>query len=245
MSDRLQGLTADNLALLRRHGLLRPLVEREVLAETLAQETLDPAVAEAARLRFRQQRGLESDEALAAYQASQGLHDDDLAWQMELPARLRQHCQAHYRHKAEARFLQRKSELDRVVYSLLRVRDGLLARELYFRISAGEASFADLAARFAEGPEKTTNGIVGPVPLTQAHPVLAEKLRIATLGVLMEPFPLGEWWLVVRLERYTPASFDDAMAEQMAGELFDAWVQQETGRRLLAISGAQATPLPA
>jgi parvulin-like peptidyl-prolyl isomerase len=123
----------------------------------------------------------------------------------------------------------------------VRVQDGLLARELYFRISAGEASFADLAARFSEGPEKATNGIVGPVPLTQAHPVLAEKLRIASPGVLMEPFSLAEWWLVVRLERYTPAIFDDAMAERMASELFDEWVQQEAARRLLAIVGSQSS----
>ncbi|MCS5698074.1 peptidylprolyl isomerase [Cyanobium sp. FGCU-52] len=245
MGDRLLGLPADTLALLRRHGLLRLLVERETLAEALAGEALDPSVAEKARLRFRQQRGLDSEQAMAAYQNNQGLRDEDLAWQMELPARLQQHAQNHFGQKAEARFLSRKHQLDKVVYSLLRVRDGLLARELYFRIGAGEASFADLAARFAEGPEKATNGIVGPVPLTQAHPVLAEKLRIATPGVLMEPFPLADWWLVVRLERYTPAVFDEAMAEQMAAELFEEWVQEETGRRLERITGTQASQLPA
>jgi parvulin-like peptidyl-prolyl isomerase len=245
MGDPLLGLRADTLAMLRRHGLLRLLVERETVAEALAGETLAPSVAEEARLLFRQQRGLDSEQAMAAYQTSQGLRAEDLAWQMELPARLKQHAQVHYSHKAEARFLRRKSELDRVVYSLLRVQDGLLARELYFRISAGEASFADLAARFTEGPEKATNGIVGPVPLTQAHPVLAEKLRIASPGVLMEPFPLAEWWLVVRLERYTPAIFDEAMAERMASELFDEWVQQEAARRLLAIVGSQSSALSA
>ncbi|MFN9870984.1 MAG: peptidylprolyl isomerase [Cyanobacteriota bacterium] len=245
MGDRLLSLTADTVALLRRHGLLRLLVEREVLSDLLGSEPLDPSVAGEARLRFCQQRGLDSEQALADHQASQGLRDEDLAWQMELPSRLKQHALAHFSHKAEARFLSRKTELDRVVYSLLRVRDGLLARELYFRISAGEASFADLAARFAEGPEKATNGIVGPVPLTQAHPVLAEKLRVATPGVLVEPFPLAEWWLVVRLERYTPAIFDEAMAQQMAVELLDAWVQQETTRRLETVCGSSPSALSA
>lgn len=245
MGDPLLGLPADTFALLRRHGLLRLLVERETVAEAVAAETLDPAVAEQVRLLYCQQRGLDSDQAMAAYQASQGLRAEDLDWQMELPARLKQHARVHYGHKAEARFLSRKNELDRVVYSLLRVKDGLLARELYFRISAGEASFADMAAGFSEGPEKATNGIVGPVPLTQAHPVLAEKLRIASPGVLMEPFLLAEWWLVVRLERYTPAIFDEAMAEQMAAELFDEWVQQEAARRLQAIAAAQPSALSA
>lgn len=245
MSDRLRALPGDTLEILRRHGLLRPLVEREVAAEAVAGEQLDPQLAQEAHMRFCQQRGLADEKALAAFQAAQGLSAEDLIWQMELPARLKQHCDNHYRHKAEARFLSRKNQLDRVVYSLLRVADGMLARELYFRIACGEASFSDLAARHSEGPERTTNGIVGPVPLTQAHPVLAEKLRTATPAVMLEPFAIGEWWLLVRLEKYTPAVFDEAMADQMARELFDEWVQEETGRRLLAIPGVQASPVPA
>jgi len=115
-----------------------------------------------------------------------------------------------------------------VVYSLLRVKDRFLAQELYLRISGREANFADLAAQYAEGPEKRTNGIVGPVPLTQAHPILAERLRTSAPGQLLEPFPISDWWLVVRLESYTPASFDDDIAERMASELFEEWANEET-----------------
>ena len=85
--------------------------------------------------------------------------------------------------------LERKNELDQVVYSLLRLENSFLARELYLQIEAGESNFADLAKRYAEGPERNTNGIVGPVSLTQAHPILVEKLRVAQPGVLLEPFP--------------------------------------------------------
>ena len=141
-----------------------------------------------------------------------GLSVSDLEWQAELPLKVQAHCRRHFLHKAEARFLIRKNHLDRVVYSLLRVKDGLLARELYLRIAAEESNFADLAATYAEGPEKSTKGIIGPVPLTQAHPALAERLRTTSPGLLMEPFMIEQWWLVVRLERYTPACFDEAMA---------------------------------
>ena len=72
---------------------------------------------------------------------------------------------------------------------------------------------------------------MGPVPLTQAHPALAERLRTSTPGVLNPPFRLSEWTLVMRLESYTPASFDDATAQQMAEELFYQWVNEETTRR--------------
>ena len=73
---------------------------------------------------------------------------------------------------------------------------------------------------------------MGPVPLTQAHPALAERLRTNAPGTLMEPFQIQEWWLVVRLERYLPANFDAAMNNKMCAELFEQWVLEETTRRI-------------
>jgi parvulin-like peptidyl-prolyl isomerase len=144
--------------------------------------------------------------------------------------------------KAEARFLERKNELDQVVYSLLRLKNSFLARELYLQIESGESNFADLAKRYAEGPERNTNGIVGPVSLTQAHPVLVEKLRVAQPGVLLEPFRISDWWLVVRLERYSPASFTDEVSDQMCQEMFDLWVDEETAASLNQLAPETSAP---
>jgi len=198
----------------------------------VAQTEIPEDVFNAARSQFSENKGIRNDEDLHRYLVSQGLKKDDLDWQIALPLRIRAHRNEKFRHQAEARFLSRKNQLDRVVYSLLRVQDRFLARELYLRIEAGEANFADLAAQYAEGPEKQTNGIVGPVPLTQAHAALAERLRTTSPGVLMEPFRIAECWLVVRLESYTPANFDEATAEQMINELFNQWVRDETSRRI-------------
>jgi parvulin-like peptidyl-prolyl isomerase len=231
-------MTNDLLAELRRHNLLRTLVQRQVVAEAVAEAPIDPEQLAQARAQFSQQNGLEDEDALRQFLAGNGLTDADLAWQVELPLRISSHVREHYRHKAEAHFLSRKNQLDRVVYSLLRVKDRFLASELYLRIEANEANFADLAAQFAEGPERQTNGIVGPVPLTQAHPALAERLRTTSPGVLMQPFSIADWWLVTRLESYTPATFNDDMATQMSNELFDQWVRQETDRRMAALQAS-------
>ena len=236
-------LPADVLQELRRHNLLRTLVQRRVIAQAVAGEELGEELCQQAMQKFCQQNGVKEQEGLDAFLSNQGITDDDLRWQVELPLRIQTHCNKHFRHKAEARFLERKNQLDRVVYSLLRVQDGFLARELYLRIAANEANFADLAARYAEGPEKGTKGIVGPVPLTQAHPALAEKLRTSSPGELLEPFKISDWWLVVRLESYTPASFDDAMAAQMAGELFDQWVKEETATMIRQLGADQTTEM--
>lgn len=222
---------------LRRHNLLQTLVQRRVVAEAVASVPVEPEQANSALSQFCQQNGLRDEASLQTFLAGCGLSIDDLRWQVELPLRIRSHSREHFGLKAEAQFLSRKNQLDRVVYSLLRLRDGFMARELYLRIAANEANFADLAAAHSEGPEKSTKGVVGPVPLTQAHPQLAERLRTSQPGQLLEPFLVADWWLVARLESYTPASFDEAIAQQMAGELMDQWVREETTRRIIALCG--------
>ena len=160
------------------------------------------------------------------------LRQDELEEQLLQPLRLKRYIDLHHLPKAEARFLQRKNQLDRVVYSLLRLEDAGLARELYLQINEGEADFSELAARYAEGPERNTRGIVGPVPLMQAHPLLAERLRAATPGALMEPFLIERWWLVVRLETFSPACLDEGTAAQMAQELFEETLEEQVKSRI-------------
>ncbi len=225
-------LPADALALLRRHNLLGPLVRAEVVEAAVAGISLSSEQCDQLIAAYCERQQLEGPSALADHLQALRISEADLRWQLELPLRVAQHCQQHFHHKAEARFLARKEQLDRVVYSLLRVKNPFLARELYLQIAGQEANFADLAAQFAEGPERGTKGIVGPVPLTQAHPALAERLRTSQSGQLMEPFQIADWWLVARLERYEPARFNEAIAEQMAQELFQEWVQEEVAAKL-------------
>ena len=65
--------------------------------------------------------------------------------------------------------------------------------------------------------------------------MLSEKLRATKPGVLLEPFRVDRWWVVARLERFAPATFDERMAEQMSMELLQEWVKQETSRTLSAL----------
>ena len=170
-------LSPETKALLSRHNLLKAWVRAEVTATAVQSVDLLPEQCAELWSAYLQKQNIEDDVALDHHLQEIGLSADDLHWQLELPRRIRHYSQEHFQHKAEARFLARKEQLDRVVYSLLRVKDGFLARELYLRIAGGEANFADLAAEYSQGPEAKTKGIVGPVPMRQAHPALSERLR--------------------------------------------------------------------
>ena len=236
---------AEGLALLDRFNLLNPLVEQMVISEAIADVVVSPEELEQARLGLIHQRGFDDIAQWAELLEQLGSTEEQVLERLRLGIRRLSFMRERFSAKAEARFLERKDELDQVVYSLLRLENSFLARELYLQIESGESNFADLAKRFAEGPERTTNGIVGPVSLTQAHPALAEKLRVAQPGVLLEPFRISDWWLVVRLERYAAATFTDEVSDQMCQEMFDAWIAEQTAASLSELAaettGQEAT----
>ena len=203
-------------------------MEQMVLQDAISDVTVTDELLEEGQLGLLQQRGYEGMDDWPELLKQLERTNEEVLERLRFGIRRRTFMRERFSAKAEARFLERKNELDQVVYSLLRLENSFLARELYLQIDSGESNFADLAKHYAEGPERNTNGIVGPVSLTQAHPTLVEKLRVAQPGVLLEPFRISDWWLVVRLERYSPATFTDEVSDQMCQEMFDDWINEET-----------------
>jgi len=95
-----------------------------------------------------------------------------------------------------------------VLYSLIRVDDAGLCRELFYAIEAGEISFGEAARLHSRGPEAKTQGIVGPVDLTTPHPEIAGRLRTAQAGQLIGPFEAAEWHTLLRLEYRFDSEYD-------------------------------------
>ena len=105
---------------------------------------------------------------------------------------------------------------DEVIYSLLRVRDAGLARELWIRLEEGETTFAEAAQQHGIGEEAQRKGVIGPMPIGLLQPeLLQEILRRLRPGELSAPRQLGDWHVLMRLEQLKPARFDEAMREQM------------------------------
>jgi hypothetical protein len=221
--------------LLARHGLLLPLLKAQIMARAVAGVALSDEERSRCHQEWARRQGLKSEEEFQTFRLSQLLSLEDALAQAELPLRIDRHVLEHFVHRAEKRFLERKAELDRVIYSLIRVKDMGLAQELYLRIAEGEATFADLAATYSEGDEKARNGIVGPAPLNQSHPQITERLRSAQPKQLFAPFFISPWWIVLRLEDFRAASFDDEMKLMMGRDLFQEWVNDQLQSQLLEL----------
>ena len=57
-----------------------------------------------------------------------------------------------------------------MIYSLLRVRDAGLARELWIRLEENETTFAEAAHQFGVGEEAQRKGVIGPMPIGMLQP---------------------------------------------------------------------------
>ena len=201
---------------LARWGLLDRVLRERCMDGVLADRALpEPDQLAPLRLDWEQQHNLTSPEQVEAWMEQHGLDEEAIdrmasrSWQWLL------WCQERWGSELQTIFLKRKPELDQVTYSLLRLRNGELASELYLQIKEGEASFADLAQEFSEGPEKQAGGLVGPMPLTQPHPGLARLLQVSQPGQLWPPKALEGWWVIVRLEALHGAILDQAMQERL------------------------------
>ena len=216
------------MAKLKRHDMLETLIKRELISEALTSVNVSPEESKSLLEQYCQHFKLKNKEALLNHIKRKGITLDELSWNIELKLRAERYSLTRFEPKAEQRFLERKDHLDIVTYSLLRLNNSHLARELYLQIAESENDFLELAAAHSTGPEKNTGGCIGPISLTKAHPKLAEKLRSHEPGELIEPFQINKWWLVARLEKYQDACFNEKMKQTMCSELFREWAQEET-----------------
>ena len=221
-------LGAEGKALLSRFDLLKPLAKQMVIHEAIAEDIITEEQLEKARFDLLRHHGFSGIKQWPNLIKKLGSTESEVLLRLQHETLRMRYVRKNFSSKAAAHFLERKNHLDQVVYSLLRLDDMYLARELYFQIESRECSFADLAKRYTKGPERMTNGIVGPISLAKAHPILAEKLRVAQPDILLEPFQISDWWLIVRLEHFKPAAFTDEVSDQMCQDIFNSWINEET-----------------
>ena len=226
--NKLYNLPKETLQLLHKDGLLQQFIKAEIMFDLISQISIKEELRQQAIGGFLKKKGCTS-EALFEKWLLENHHTrkecEDLA---TLGPRFEKYSIEAFGHKAGSRFLERKNELDIVVYSIIRVKDFFLAREIFFRIQEKEASFGDMAAKHSEGMENKTRGLVGPAPLGRAHPKLVELIKQSKIGEINSPIQIDEFNIVLRLEYYEPAKLDSFMKEKMSEELFNKWIDKET-----------------
>ena len=225
----------------KQQGLCLAIAQAAVFDEICRAVPLSQAIERKLVDSFRLQEGLESDLELEEFLTAKGWQHEDMLYFATKAERLQRFQKLIFAEEVELRFLSSKADLDQIHYSLIRLSDGDLAFELHQRLLENENSFEDLAARYSEGDERESGGAIGPVPLSQAHPVLVEKLRISQPGQLWAPFFLVNIWVILRLDHWQGSRLDQSTREILLDDLFRDWFEKRVEQLL---RGEEPPPLP-
>ena len=221
LRESLSRIAAAPLAdLLLQHGILRRLAE-----DHLRRRLRDQVVFSA------------EEEPLVISRLWQGIATDPPAnlapgWIEALPAmlqgpvrerwdqiRLQKWMEETYRDQVEPYFLERRDDLEQVVYGMIRLRNQGAAEELYLRLLDDQADFGELARSHSLGEERFTRGLVGPMRISQPHATIRAALQTLAVGDLHPPFAVDNWILLVRMEHRQPARLNDSTQLQLCEEL--------------------------
>lgn len=227
--------------LIRQQGLALAVAQAWILDEIVNVIELPDDLEKSLIRKYLETQSVNSDEEMAKWLDNKRISFKDLRCFATKAERLKQWQLRRYGDEAEIRFLERKLELDHVVYSMLRLPNQDLAEELYYRIKHGEADFSNLAEQFSQGKEKNTRGLIGPIPLAAGHPDITAKLRIGKPNQMWQPFKISDMWIVLRFEKLLPAKLDQSTRNRMVEELFQAWFKE---RVQLLMDGEPLPPLP-
>jgi len=218
----------DIIPRLASYQMLPQLCRESIIDEAIAPIDCTAEEITNARQQFYEENQLTDETAKHFWLQQQGMNREFLET-VFIPRLLKIEKFKHqtWNQKLDSYFLQRKRSLDRAIYSLIRINNEEIARELYFRIQEQEQSFAELARKYSQGPEAQVDGIIGPVELGKLHPQVAHLLAISQPGQLWYPRYVEGWLLIIRLETLIPAQFDVAMRQRLLSELFESWVQKQ------------------
>ncbi|MCZ8104811.1 MAG: peptidylprolyl isomerase, partial [Burkholderiales bacterium] len=111
--------------------------------------------------------------------------------------------------------------------SLIRTKNIVIAQELIFLIQDLETSFAELAKKYSQGAEAETGGLIGPVELSSPHPQIGQILKASKPGQLWPPTQVGEWVVIVRLEKYLSCELDTPTRQRLRNDLFQQWLMTQ------------------
>jgi PPIC-type PPIASE domain len=167
---------------------------------------------------------------------SDGINEPGSMVTVPRPERIQAFKQDVWGAKLGSYYLTRKSQLDRIVCSVMQVENEETAQELFFRVQSGGKSFAELAFKYSQGAEARDGGKLGPIPVASLHPEIYRQIVHLEPGQLSSLFTIDPFYMFLRLEELIPARFDDDLRGFLLDELFEKWVQDRISAEIGLVS---------
>jgi parvulin-like peptidyl-prolyl isomerase len=165
----------------------------------------------------------------------QGMNESQLKAICDRELRLQQFKVARWGEEVESYFQVDRAEFlgvapqdeDRVVVSILQVKDAALAQELFFRIESGESSFTEIALDYSQGIHAQNGGILGPLLWKDLGLKIRKILAQLEVGALSGLLQFDGYYTLFRLDEREPAQLDDLRYQFYLDRLFSIWLESQ------------------
>ncbi len=215
------------ISFLASYNLIPQLLSQSIIESAIAPIICTQAETSHALEQFYQHWDLTTAEKIQDWCLRYNLNQKQVELLATRKLRVEKFKQITWGNQIESYFLKRKRYLDRVIYSLIQTDNKSIVNELFFRISEGEDSFAELAREYSQGSEADKCGIIGPVEFGSITGNFAQLLYTSPVGVVQPPVALGNSWVIVRVEKLISAQLNEFMRQRLLQENFEAWFQQQ------------------
>ena len=223
-----QTITAwDIIPRLARYQMLPQLIAESIIDEAIENIECSPEETANACQQFYQQNQLFTELQRQTWAERHGMTQADIEELATRKLRIQKFKESNWGNGLDIYFLQRKPQLDKVIFSMIQVPDMGMAQEIYFRLQEGEQSFAELAQQYSQGPQAETEGKIGPVECSTLPLPLVNLIHSHQSGDLLPPFPMGNTAVVIRLEKLIQAELDDLTRQRLINEKFQAWLKSQ------------------
>ena len=175
--------------------------------------------------KFLKKENIKDKDSLQSWLSMKGVSETEMNKNLYKSLLIEKFKNENFGSKIESLFLKRKTFLDRITYSLIRVRTKNKAAELFLRLQEEESTFNELASSYSEGVEQVLNGLIGPMEIGNINPFIANKLLNSSPGQLWPPFEIEGWWVIIRLERLIPSTLNDQMKNRLLDEMYEEWMR--------------------
>tara|TARA_B100000886_G_scaffold136635_1_gene92251 strand:- start:4555 stop:5247 length:693 start_codon:yes stop_codon:yes gene_type:complete len=216
-----------NLAEISRIGLLGR-IRKELIKENLIKNIeLTDKEKEFAKNYWLKSNNINSSDQLDQWKRENIKIDNDLEFIISREFKWSKWCIDNFNKEIKDYFQEKKSFLDKYIYSIIRVKSEGLSKELFLRIKDKESDFYSIAKEFSEGIEKKTGGLVGPTNLNNPHPIISNILKESKTNQIWAPKKINEWWVIIRLEEKIPAILNEELKIKLSKELGEKYLKHK------------------
>ena len=220
---------------LSKYGLLKEYLKSKILEDKIKNIKLNEEEISNSKESYMEFFSLNDEKSLENHRILNLMSHENLSYKITLYSKVQKYCDIHYSKYIGKNFYNQKEKIDSVKYSLIRVKEYGLIKEIYHRIKDDKDDFNQIAKNYSIGIEKQTSGIIGPLSLDKVHPKVKDKLKKCYLKFLHKPFKVNDDWILIKLEEYFDSKLDQNYIKKLKSELLDKDIEKE----LLSIYGEE------